>query len=81
MFLITQNSKWIINGENMGLELERGLMLFFKQIILHLFFCFLSCSFVFDAQRTFVACSQALVAPTIKDLEMSGILKVQGFEV
>jgi hypothetical protein len=42
---------------------------------------FFSCSFVFDAQRTFVACSEALVTSTIKDLQIIGILKMQGFEV
>jgi hypothetical protein len=40
MFFIIQNSKWIINEEDMGLELEMGLMLFFKQTILHPFLVF-----------------------------------------
>jgi hypothetical protein len=56
---VLNHSKWIKYVEDMGLELERDLELFFQKdgskLSLTLFLCFLRCSFTSDAQRTFIA--------------------------
>jgi hypothetical protein len=56
---VLNHSKQTKNEEDIGLELERDLELFFLKIwsklSLILFFCFLHCSFTSKAQRTFVA--------------------------